>query len=714
VHDFRWGALGTVWVGLTLMVGVGCDEAPGSPVHLVDAAPADFALPMDAEPDAGPVVDAALVVDAEPDADPCPEPPTCEPELERLFECRCITSFDRRCNTAADCRPGETCDPVEGQRDLRVCFWAPPPPTVCPGAEGCADNTGPLLAGAARRSVTPLGFETPTEAGRLEEGISFNPPFAPEQWNDCGLDGLCPDAVGYPGPDFGEADGENQGAWIAGFNIGRPALYCPEENIGCDGVECCVSAFAHDDIEANIAVIRQGETTVAFVALDLLGYFNDDVEQIRAELPAELGIDLLVVGATHNHEGPDSVGQWGPGRDVPLRTGRKNYFLDRLRAQVVDGITEAVANLEPVEARGLVLDTGVEGLAITDSRAPYIFDDNLPIVHLRALDDGATVATLVSYGNHAEVRWSQNQWLTADYPGATRRWIEGGLPAVTTEAGVEKPELPGLGGVTVFFAAAVGGLINPGRGGMMDYADRTEFGGAHTWAAMDAVGQRLAAHVLRGVHGEMVPLEGLRFATRPYLTRVKNRAFELAAMSLGLIRRGVYNVAKVAAGYAPGQPRVRTEVSLIRLGGMTLFTAPGEVFPETLVGGYPGHETVGTPVLGDVQEHRAPAICGPDGLPNADAPGDLPCLIRADAEYPPDWANAPAGPYVYARVPGEMSFYIGLGGDFLGYMVPAYDYVAGPLFGTAPGDHYEESNAVGDEANADWERELDGLIELMR
>jgi len=698
-------------VALALSVA-GCDDGDAPPI---DPAASDAAPTPDTGPDldSAPEVDAAATPDvgpdAAPDAAPCLEPPTCG-DRQHLVGCACLPVTDRRCLSVADCRAGEPCEPIEGLA-LKVCIFTPPPLRLCPG-EGCSGDDDPVLyAAGVSRIATPAGFETATPEGLDGSQLAFSPPFEPGQWNDCGLDGLCPGDDGYDGPDEGEGDGEMQGMWLAGFSSGRPAQYCPEELIGCAAPECCVSKFAHDDIKVQIAVIRQRGITVAFAAVDTVGFFHSDIERIRARVEP-LGVDLLVMGATHNHEAPDTAGQWGPGDGVPLETGRSTAFIQTIEEQAVAGIREAIEGLVPADLRAGIIDTGTRGLAISDSRTPYIFNDDLPVVHLTAADDGRSLATLISYGNHAEVLWSANPYITSDYFHFARRYIREGLEAVEDINGNPKAALPGTGAPVVAFAGSVGGLIYPGRGGARDYRG-FEPPEQHAFEAADAVGQTLASHVLAGLQdGRIAPAEsdGLRFATQQFLVPVENDFFRLAAVTLDLIHRDVYNVVTVGGRQFPGDPYVLSQVAVVRLGPVSWFTAPGEVFPETLVGGWPGRARVRTPVIGDVARHRVDYVCGPDGLPVEG--GDRPCIVRPDATNPPDWDAAPTGPFVYEIVPGDIPFFIGLGMDFMGYMVPDFDFEAVP-FSEAEGDHYEETNSVGPELMGLWRTHLDHALEAL-
>ncbi len=636
----------------------------------------------------------------------CADPPTC-PDGQRVVDCStCVSELDRRCETDRDCRSGESCESRDG---VSVCIYEPAPLETCPGGDGCGSgDEGPLRVGAASKIVTPQGFETPKPAGLDDDNtINFSAEQAPDdRWNDCGRDGLCPGDADYPGPDEGEDDGVAQGMWLAGFGIGRPAQYCPDEKIGCEAPDCCVSKYAHDHLRVQVTVIERGGVRVAFAVLDTIGWFHTDVEAIRERLPDELGVDYLVMAATHNHEAPDTAGQWGPGGQLPARSGRSERFVERIYSQTVAGIEEAVDGAESAEMRAAVLDVGWEGLAVDDSRPPYIFNDDVPVVRFVSEASGESIATMLSFGNHPEVLWNDNPYITADYPHFVRRYLREGIA----------PDLGGFGGVVLFFAGSVGGLINPGDGGAIAH-DGGEPEQAHSFEAADALGQQLAGQVLEAESDgafETIEQPDLAFARKEFLSPIENRKFQTAAYELGVLERDIYNTTPRAGlfEYAPEPPQILSEAGVVRLGSVTFFTAPGEVFPETLVGGFPGRPAVRDPVVGDVRELHTEATCGPDGLPSGGS-GEHPCVVKPDQTNPPDWNRAPEPPYLYEQVPGEHPFFIGLGNDFVGYMVPEYDYEVDNYLEEAPGSHYEETNGIGEPILADWRSSLEAGFDAL-
>ena len=90
-----------------------------------------------------------------------------------------------------------------------------------------------------------------------------------------------------------------------------------------------------------------------------------------------------------------------------------------------------------------------------------------------------------------------------------------------------------------------------------------------------------------------------------------------------------------------------------------------------------------------------PFICDEQGLPTDT--GNLPCVVSDTQINPPPWDRAPEGPYLYDLM-GDHPFLVSLGGDFLGYIVPDYDFQAGE----APGSHYEETNSASEYLTTDW------------
>jgi hypothetical protein len=110
----------------------------------------------------------------------------------------------------------------------------------------------------------------------------------------------------------------------------------------------------------------------------------------------------------------------------------------------------------------------------------------------------------------------------------------------------------------------------------------------------------------------------------------------------------------------------------VQIGPLGLVTVPGELHPELWVGGYDQSWTWGYPFY--------------------------------DATKPnlPNFAEAPQPPYmrdlVLAHTGVRYPVVAGLAEDYIGYIVPAYNYVLdpnNPYINEAAGDHYEEVYSLG-------------------
>ena len=130
-------------------------------------------------------------------------------------------------------------------------------------------------------------------------------------------------------------------------------------------------------------------------------------------------------------------------------------------------------------------------------------------------------------------------------------------------------------------------------------------------------------------------------------------------------------------------PTIPTEMDLLELGPLRLLTFPGEVLPESAIGGYDGSFT-------------------PPGTP----------IVKPDNPNPPALDQAPPGPYVWDRLGGELRWIVSLGNDEVGYIIPPYDFKlsAAEYLLEAPGDHYEETNSLGPDTLPLLEAEADRMI----
>ncbi|MCK6512081.1 neutral/alkaline non-lysosomal ceramidase N-terminal domain-containing protein [Myxococcota bacterium] len=618
---------------------------------------------------------------------------------------------------------------------------------LCPGAKGCMKPEGELFAGAAAVALTPEAYEFARFSYMVEKSFCPTPtPMSPfgllrcgelegrAQYGrrDCGRDGLCPQDnlptrktcdentpcptplvcnvaekkcyLKYTGPDADGSEGDGLDDWFVDCGRDRicpcldpeeqPSYYGKDKKclIGhkpnpaykgpdADGSEgngifegVWMAGFGgnhpaqgkYDDIWARALVLRTGDTTVAIVSLDLVGFFNNKIQEIRKQVAAQLPegeIDYILVSSTHAHEGPDSVGQWGRSQSgIPLETGATPAFLKR----VVDGATRAIVEahkqLQKAKLKVGHIKTGRQGF-LRDSRDPQIFDDNLHVLHLTSAEKNETISVLVNWGNHPEVLSDINNYITSDFPHFLREALEKGVPKSSKGF-----EIPAYGGTAIYLQATVGGLMTPLGIGIpdLDGVEQTK----SDWEKSKALGHQLAVKAVEALkNGEEISKVDLAVWAKTTKVKVENKAFQALFWIGTIFDRPVTDYDPKSPINESNMPKITTEIAVIRLGkDITFFSMPGELDPEITVGGYDGSWTYG-----------------------AD-------LIDPKNPNPPDLTKAPKGPYLRERIPGKYKFFVGLGNDFLGYLIASWNYQldkTSPFFTQAPGDHYEETNGLG-------------------
>lgn len=468
-------------------------------------------------------------------------------------------------------------------------------------------------------------------------------PTITETWEDRNRNGRFDE--GEPFVDANR-NGDFDAFWIAGFGQNRPAR----------GV--------HDPVEVRALAFRYNDITVAWAVIDSVGYFINEMDLIRADPSLRaLDLDKVIIASTHVHEAVDTVGLWG--RDLAT-TGRVPAYMALVRERTATAIRQAVAALRPVRlrvAQTVTADAMGSTLGyVNDTRDPKIYDPTVTAVQF--VDDAMptrTVATWVNWAAHPEYVGSRNNELSADYVHWLRDTIENGLPAES---------IPGVGGMAVFVNGALGGQVGPGGG----VQPRDAMGVTVTeegFRKAEVVGTNVARLTLQALARDGMESRevAVSYRTAPIHAAVENIGYGIFYNS-GIFDRELLNFNNRMPVGPNNRAWVRSRVTYFQVGPVATITAPGELHPELWVGFDPRWSW-----------------------------GQTTLRMMDNA---PDLATAPRPPYlrdVMLMNPGvRYAFVGGLGEDFLGYIVPSYNYVlhpALPYLAEAAGDHYEETNSIG-------------------
>src|SRR5262249_43759365 len=117
--------------------------------------------------------------------------------------------------------------------------------------------------------------------------------------------------------------------------------------------------------------------------------------------------------STHNHEGPDTMGLWGPS---PFVRGTDPVYLQRIEDQTAAAVEAADRDAKPATAR---IGSASAPELLTDSRDPQVKMDKLVAVEFRDPGGDRPRGVVVQWNCHPETLDSRNTLVSADFVGYT-------------------------------------------------------------------------------------------------------------------------------------------------------------------------------------------------------------------------------------------------------------------------------------------------------
>ncbi len=514
----------------------------------------------------------------------------------------------------------------------------------------CADQPCQLRVGIAALPITPFG-PNPDWTGPITSSGVWGDTFTDTNHNgrwDAGEPFTADRINGTIDPHSSE---RYTGIYLAGFGNDR------------------VATGKHDDLWARALILECGTVRVAIVALDFIGYYAKagyyGLDDARKQIDSSLGIKNIILTSTHNHEGPDTIGLWGPNLETD---GKFPAYLRFVDSQIAKAITQAAKSLTPVRMKlGSTNPAKSPSLAEmqtrTDGRPPKFFDEELRVMQFvgtEGLAKEKTVAILVNWNTHPESLEDENTLLTSDFPGAVRGALE------------EK-----YGGTAIYISGDIGAVEIVGDN---NRSTRTKFDGhefpfvadkkaaTFTFDRMQAIGRDVARAASEAIdRGEWNSVSALEIDKMEFSVPMDNLGYQL------LMQKNVLSA--LPGSDDKNDPHLTTTVYSLRIGDAQIVTVPGELFPEVFYG---------------VEKYK-----------RKDCP-------RADT-------GRPSEPAVRDAMTGRYKFIFGLSPDELGYLVPGYDFRA-PTFDTNKGmveaadacaangvtAHYHETNSAGSQLAARW------------
>ncbi len=412
-----------------------------------------------------------------------------------------------------------------------------------------------------------------------------------------------------------DVDGDRP-VWLAGYGWGRRAT----------GV--------HDPLYATCVALSDGTKRLALVTIDVVGLQLPTVEEVRNQLK---NFDYVLISSTHNHEGPDTIGIWG---NTPVQRGVDDAYLDRVVKQIVEGVRQAEARLQPVRA---AYGTATDETLLGDSRKPQAKDGILRVLRMEHVDDGKLIGLIVQWNCHPEAMGPHNTLVTADFPWATidRLQNEFGCPIA-------------------YFTGAIGGLMAPPDGVIRDEHGKLLEEGDFEYARCYGLAvAELASRAVRDA--QPITLVPFRLNSQNVAMPVQNSLYRTASL-LGIVRRprtawtGDYrSIQPITRPMLPSEMAIVTEVAYLRLGELSMAAIPGELYPEL--------------VYGQFQEPVEPNV---------------------------DFPDAALEKTIVQLLPDERWMLFGLANDEIGYIIPQRQWDQAPPFAYGRDKaQYGEVNSCG-------------------
>lgn len=340
---------------------------------------------------------------------------------------------------------------------------------------------------------------------------------------------------------------------------------------------CRWSEGIHDPIYATALALDDGKGQLIIqIVVDTVGIIITDVEVIQQRLAAELNISIeqIVISATHNHNGPDTIGIWGV--LLPPISGRDEDFIDMMIDGSVEAGVQAYANRKPAVvkvAKGLEPNYHFNSQEVVDPQATL---DSIMTVLSFTEPNGAPIATLMNWGCHPMVVPAKNKLISADFPAPYYNFMDNEV-----------------GGINMFVNGNLGAAVHPYN----HFEDRIPEGFA------DAVfmGRGLAdtAQSLLAQATELTYTD-LKLVTHEVLGQLLNPVYVIFGQ-LDLIPRDI-----------PGYGEYGTStMTAYRLGPVVFGTVPGELVPnlgldlrEIMGGEYQIIENIGQDWLGYIMTEK--------------------------------------------------------------------------------------------------------------
>jgi len=284
-------------------------------------------------------------------------------------------------------------------------------------------------------------------------------------------------------------------------------------------------------------VLENDGTRVAICSTDFLGFPSVLGNKVRSQVkgvPAE----NILIGATHNHSGPDCYGF----PDASGKTACDIEYLNGVCAKLAEAINEAVNSLQA--ARVKIATGQARGKIAYNYYAEKLYDPRCDVIQFLNAES-KPIATFINYACHPEIIGPDQKTMSPDFVGPLYERIE------------ERKA-----GTGIFMNGALGGMVTADCRGPAGKD-------VQTWDECIRIGYLLADEALRIVADAPVQENPPLFCANttiefPIQNDAMRMVVKLSPLGFKMDERGV----------------VVTQVNVINLAGAQMLTVPGEALPN--------------------------------------------------------------------------------------------------------------------------------------
>ena len=306
------------------------------------------------------------------------------------------------------------------------------------------------------------------------------------------------------------------------------------------------STAKQGELHARAMVFQQGETKVAVVQLDLLGFPSVLCARIHKQV-SRIPSDNILIGSTHTHSAPDCYGF--PGADG--KTSADLEYMDFVCNQAAAAINQALDNLQTAH---LKIATGeAQGKIAYNYYAPELYDPRMSVIQA-VTPRGKTIGTLVNYAIHPEVLGSDLGLVSPDLVGPLCDKLEADL-----------------GGMGMFMNGAQGGMVTADNRllGQPSDVGNARWHDARMWEECLRIGHLMASEA-QLIIKDAPPQTDPAVSCQAREVKFPVDSELMWAIILGSPLKYPYNDDKT----------ITTRMNLVNIGDAQILTIPGEALPN--------------------------------------------------------------------------------------------------------------------------------------